>query len=104
MAAARSAHSLGPARTAGVGPRWRRERAASQGCYADDKARHPPARDSRRHNDRDREGAGGGSLPRTAVSRRIKLATPPLGIAAGTRIGIGRRLGGRPAELVAAEI
>jgi predicted unusual protein kinase regulating ubiquinone biosynthesis (AarF/ABC1/UbiB family) len=34
----------------------------------------------------------------------VKLAALPLGIAGRTTIGIGKRLGGRPAELVAAEI
>src|SRR5262247_3884734 len=43
-------------------------------------------------------------LPRKAVTRTVKLAALPLGIAGRTTIGIGKRLGGRPAELVAAEI
>ena len=43
-------------------------------------------------------------LPRKAVTRTVKLAALPLGIAGRTTIGIGKRLGGRPAEIVAAEI
>ena len=43
-------------------------------------------------------------LPRKAVMRTVKLATLPLGIAGRTTIGLGKRLGGRSAELVAAEI
>jgi predicted unusual protein kinase regulating ubiquinone biosynthesis (AarF/ABC1/UbiB family) len=50
------------------------------------------------------QGGGVSELPRKAVTRTIKLATLPLGIAGRTTIGIGKRLGGRPAELVAAEI
>jgi predicted unusual protein kinase regulating ubiquinone biosynthesis (AarF/ABC1/UbiB family) len=51
-------------------------------------------------------GQGGtvSELPRKAVTRTVKLAALPLGIAGRTTIGIGKRLGGRPAELVAAEI
>ena len=43
-------------------------------------------------------------LPRKAVTRSVKLATLPLGFAGRTALGFGRRVGGRPAELVAAEI
>jgi predicted unusual protein kinase regulating ubiquinone biosynthesis (AarF/ABC1/UbiB family) len=43
-------------------------------------------------------------LPRRAVSRTAKLATLPLGFAGRTAIGLGKRVGGRPAELVAAEV
>ena len=44
-------------------------------------------------------------LPRHAVTRTAKLATLPAGLAARTALGSGkRRLGGRPAELVAQEI
>ena len=44
-------------------------------------------------------------LPRHAVTRTAKLATLPAGHAARTALGSGkRRLGGRPAELVAQEI
>lgn len=43
-------------------------------------------------------------LPRKAVTRTVKLAALPLGIAGRATIGIGKRLGGQSAELVAAEI
>ncbi len=43
-------------------------------------------------------------LPRWAVTRTAKLATLPLGFAGRTAIGLGKRVGGRPAELVAAEV
>ncbi len=43
-------------------------------------------------------------LPRSAVTRTARLARLPLGFAGRTALGSGRRLGGRPAELVAQEI
>ena len=43
-------------------------------------------------------------LPRRAVTRTAKLAGLPLGYAGRATWGLGRRLGGRPAELVAAEV
>jgi len=43
-------------------------------------------------------------LPRRAVTRTAKLATLPLGFAGRTALGLGKRVGGRPAELVAAEV
>jgi predicted unusual protein kinase regulating ubiquinone biosynthesis (AarF/ABC1/UbiB family) len=43
-------------------------------------------------------------LPRRAFTRTAKLATLPLGFAGRTALGIGKRVGGRPAELVAAEV
>src|SRR5215813_7015994 len=43
-------------------------------------------------------------LPRRAVTRTVKLATLPAGIAGRTVLGIGKRVGGRPAEIVAHEI
>jgi predicted unusual protein kinase regulating ubiquinone biosynthesis (AarF/ABC1/UbiB family) len=43
-------------------------------------------------------------LPRWAVTRTAKLATLPLGFAGRTALGLGKRVGGRPAELVAAEV
>ena len=45
-----------------------------------------------------------GDLPRRAVPRTAKLATLPVGLAGRTALGLGKRLGGRPAEIVAAEI
>jgi len=43
-------------------------------------------------------------LPRRAITRTAKLATLPVGLAGRTAWGLGKRLGGRPAELVASEI
>jgi predicted unusual protein kinase regulating ubiquinone biosynthesis (AarF/ABC1/UbiB family) len=43
-------------------------------------------------------------LPRRAVTRTAKLASLPLGLAGRTALGFGKRVGGRPAELVAAEV
>jgi predicted unusual protein kinase regulating ubiquinone biosynthesis (AarF/ABC1/UbiB family) len=43
-------------------------------------------------------------IPRHALSRGAKLASLPLGVAGRATIGIGKRLGGRPAEVVASEL
>src|SRR5579862_2085016 len=43
-------------------------------------------------------------LPRRALTRTAKLATLPVGLAGRTALGFGKRIGGRPAELVAQEI
>src|SRR2546425_7538266 len=43
-------------------------------------------------------------LPRRAVTRTVKLAALPAGLAGRTAIGVGKRIGGRPAEIVAQEI
>ena len=43
-------------------------------------------------------------LPRRALTRTVKLATLPVGLAGRTVLGLGKRVGGRPAELVAQEI
>jgi predicted unusual protein kinase regulating ubiquinone biosynthesis (AarF/ABC1/UbiB family) len=43
-------------------------------------------------------------LPRRAVTRTAKLATLPVGLAGRTALGLGKRIGGRPAEVVAQEI
>jgi predicted unusual protein kinase regulating ubiquinone biosynthesis (AarF/ABC1/UbiB family) len=43
-------------------------------------------------------------IPRRAVTRGAKLAALPLGVAGRATLGLGKRLGGRPAELVALEI
>ncbi|MGN6333218.1 MAG: ABC1 kinase family protein [Motilibacteraceae bacterium] len=43
-------------------------------------------------------------LPRTAVTRTAKLAALPVGFAGRTAWGLGKRLGGKPAEAVAAEL
>jgi predicted unusual protein kinase regulating ubiquinone biosynthesis (AarF/ABC1/UbiB family) len=47
---------------------------------------------------------GVNDLPRRAITRSAKLATLPVGLAGRTALGLGKRLGGRPAEMVAAEI
>ena len=43
-------------------------------------------------------------LPINAVTRAVKLATLPMGYAGRAALGLGKRIGGRPAELVAAEM
>jgi predicted unusual protein kinase regulating ubiquinone biosynthesis (AarF/ABC1/UbiB family) len=43
-------------------------------------------------------------LPRRAVTRTAKLAALPIGFAGRTAWGVGKRLGGKPAEVVAAEL
>jgi predicted unusual protein kinase regulating ubiquinone biosynthesis (AarF/ABC1/UbiB family) len=43
-------------------------------------------------------------LPRRAFTRTAKLATLPVGLAGRTALGLGKRIGGRPAEIVATEI
>ena len=43
-------------------------------------------------------------IPKRTVTRGAKLATLPLGVAGRGAVGLGKRLGGRPAELVAAEL
>jgi predicted unusual protein kinase regulating ubiquinone biosynthesis (AarF/ABC1/UbiB family) len=43
-------------------------------------------------------------LPRKAATRTVKLAALPVGFAGRTAWGLGRRIGGKPAEAVAAEV
>ena len=43
-------------------------------------------------------------LPRRAVARTARLASLPLGFAGRTAMGFGKRVGGKPAEAVAAEL
>lgn len=43
-------------------------------------------------------------LPRRAVTRSAKLAALPIGFAGRTALGLGKRIGGKPAEIVAQEI
>ncbi|MCW2807709.1 MAG: hypothetical protein JWQ93_1664 [Marmoricola sp.] len=43
-------------------------------------------------------------IPQRAISRGARLATLPIGVAGRGAMGVGRRIGGRPAELVAAEL
>src|SRR3954467_12949437 len=52
-------------------------------------------------------GWGGGrvsDIPKWAISRSAKLASLPLGVAGRATIGLGKRIGGRPAEIVASEL
>ncbi|BBJ41117.1 hypothetical protein SSPO_038350 [Streptomyces antimycoticus] len=43
-------------------------------------------------------------LPRKAITRTAKLAALPLGFAGRATWGLGKRIGGRPAEMVAREV
>ena len=43
-------------------------------------------------------------LPQRAVIRTAKLASLPVGVAGRAALGLGKRIGGRPAELVAQEL
>jgi predicted unusual protein kinase regulating ubiquinone biosynthesis (AarF/ABC1/UbiB family) len=43
-------------------------------------------------------------LPRRALARSARLASLPVGFAGRTAIGFGKRVGGKPAEVVAAEV
>ncbi len=43
-------------------------------------------------------------LPRRALSRSVRLASLPVGFAGRTAWGLGKRVGGKPAEVVAAEV
>jgi predicted unusual protein kinase regulating ubiquinone biosynthesis (AarF/ABC1/UbiB family) len=43
-------------------------------------------------------------IPKRAVTRGAKLAALPLGVAGRATLGLGKRIGGRPAEIVAAEL
>lgn len=43
-------------------------------------------------------------LPKNAITRGLKLATLPAGVAGRAALGIGKRVGGKPAEVIAAEI
>jgi predicted unusual protein kinase regulating ubiquinone biosynthesis (AarF/ABC1/UbiB family) len=44
------------------------------------------------------------AIPKRAVARTARMASLPLGYAGRTALGIGKRIGGRPAEAVATEI
>ncbi len=50
------------------------------------------------------DNGGVSDLPRRAVTRSAKLAALPIGFAGRTALGLGKRIGGRPAEVVASEI
>ncbi|HEY0774167.1 MAG TPA: AarF/ABC1/UbiB kinase family protein, partial [Nocardioidaceae bacterium] len=43
-------------------------------------------------------------LPRKAAARTARLAALPLGFAGRTAVGVGRRLGGAPAEAVMTDV
>src|SRR5712675_2499608 len=43
-------------------------------------------------------------VPKNPVTRAAKMARLPIGLAGRTALGLGKRIGGRPAELVANEI
>jgi predicted unusual protein kinase regulating ubiquinone biosynthesis (AarF/ABC1/UbiB family) len=43
-------------------------------------------------------------LPHRTVTRTAKLASLPVGMAGRAALGLGKRLGGRPAEIVAQEL
>jgi predicted unusual protein kinase regulating ubiquinone biosynthesis (AarF/ABC1/UbiB family) len=43
-------------------------------------------------------------IPKRTLTRGARLATLPLGVAGRGALGVGKRIGGRPAELVAAEL
>ena len=44
------------------------------------------------------------AIPRRAVARTARMASLPLGYAGRTALGLGKRIGGRPAEVVTTEI
>ena len=43
-------------------------------------------------------------IPKRAFSRSAKLASLPIGLAGRATLGLGKRIGGRPAEVVASEL
>src|SRR6202158_3163231 len=43
-------------------------------------------------------------VPKNPVTRAAKMARLPIGLAGRTAIGVGKRIGGRPAEMIAQEI
>src|SRR2546429_10019613 len=43
-------------------------------------------------------------VPQHPVTRAAKMARLPIGLAGRTALGVGKRIGGRPAEIVAQEI
>ena len=51
-----------------------------------------------------RENSGVNDVPKNPVTRAAKMARLPIGLAGRTAIGVGKRIGGRPAEIVAQEI
>ena len=51
-----------------------------------------------------RDNVGVNDVPKNPVTRAAKMARLPIGLAGRTAIGMGKRIGGRPAEIVAQEI
>jgi len=47
---------------------------------------------------------GVSDVPKNPMTRAAKMARLPIGLASRTAIGVGKRIGGRPAEIVAQEI
>src|SRR6185437_11777038 len=43
-------------------------------------------------------------VPKNPMTRAAKMARLPIGLAGRTALGVGKRIGGRPAEIVAQEI
>lgn len=52
----------------------------------------------------DRAAAGRDDIPRRAIVRNARVAALPLGHAGRAAMGVGKRIGGKPAEAVAAEV
>jgi predicted unusual protein kinase regulating ubiquinone biosynthesis (AarF/ABC1/UbiB family) len=50
------------------------------------------------------ENRGVADIPKWALSRSVKLASLPVGVAGRSAMGLGKRIGGRPAEVVATEL
>src|SRR6185437_7054914 len=51
-----------------------------------------------------RENMSVNDVPKNPVTRAAKMARLPIGLAGRTALGLGKRIGGRPAEIVAQEI
>src|SRR5271166_7112064 len=51
-----------------------------------------------------RDNVGVNDVPKHPVTRAAKMARLPIGLAGRTALGMGKRIGGRPAEIVAQEI
>src|SRR5690349_24856876 len=47
---------------------------------------------------------GVSDVPKNPMARAAKIARLPIGLAGRTALGVGKRIGGRPAEIVAQEI
>jgi predicted unusual protein kinase regulating ubiquinone biosynthesis (AarF/ABC1/UbiB family) len=56
------------------------------------------------HDARTRDNERVTDIPRRAVTRTAKLASLPIGFAGRTAWGVGKRVGGKPADLVLAEV